>query len=329
MNSFQKLFGRAVERSVDGLILETHNLTKMYGSKTGCSDICLSIGKGQIFGFLGPNGAGKSTLVKMLVGLIFPTSGTATVLGRPLGALAARRKTGFLPENFRYQEWLTGEELLSFHASLYRMDREEKSKRIPVVLGQVGLEGKGKQKIGSLSKGMQQRIGLACALLPDPDLVFLDEPTSALDPLGRREVREIMLELRSRGKTVFLNSHLLSEVEMICDRVAIINQGRIMAAGTMEELLVKSVEVEMQVEGLTPPLMNELAALSRSFSVNGGVVSLTLGSREEIPALVAAVVRYGAQLFSLQTKHNSLEDLFVKLIQEGGDGYAGCSPADH
>lgn len=310
------------------MILETNNLTKMYGSKTGCSDICLAIDKGQIFGFLGPNGAGKSTLVKMLVGLLFPTSGTATVLGRPLGDLVARRKTGFLPENFRYQEWLTGEELLAFHASLYRLTAEEKRERIPAVLAQVGLDGKGKQKVGSYSKGMQQRIGLACALLPDPDLVFLDEPTSALDPLGRREVREIMLELRSRGKTVFLNSHLLSEVEMVCDQVAIINQGRIMAAGSMEELLVDTVEVEMQVEGITQPLLNELNNLGRSCSVNDGLVRLTLGAREEIPSLAAAVVRSGAHLFSLQTKHNSLEDLFVNLIQ-GGEVYAGSGAADH
>ena len=311
------------------MILETNNLTKMYGSKTGCTDICLAINKGQIFGFLGPNGAGKSTLVKMLVGLIFPTSGTALLLGRPLGNLEARRKTGFLPENFRYQEWLTGEELLTFHASLYQMDGAEKMRRIPAVLGQVGLGGKGKQRIGSYSKGMQQRLGLACALLPDPDLVFLDEPTSALDPLGRREVREIMLELRSRGKTVFLNSHLLSEVEMVCDRVAIINQGRIIAAGTMEELLVATVEVEMQVEGLTPPLLAELATLGTSFSVNGSIVKLTLGSREQIPSLAATVIRFSGRLFSLQTKHNSLEDMFVNLIQGGGKRYAGSGPTDH
>lgn len=310
------------------MILETNYLTKMYGSKTGCSDICLALDKGQIFGFLGPNGAGKSTLVKMLVGLLFPTSGTASILGRPLGDLEARRKMGFLPENFRYQEWLTGEELLSFHASLYKLAGEEKRRRIPYVLEQVGLAGKGNQKIGSYSKGMQQRLGLACALLPDPDLVFLDEPTSALDPLGRREVREIMLELRSRGKTVFLNSHLLSEVEMVCDRVAIINQGRILATGSMEELLVDTVDVEMQVEGLTPSLVNELESLSRSCCVNGALVSLTLGSREEIPSIAAAVVRSGAQLFSLQAKHNSLEDLFVSLIR-GGEGYDGSSAADH
>lgn len=145
-------------------------------------------------------------LVKMLVGLLKPTSGSAQILGQPLGIPETRRKIGFLPENFRYQPWLTGEELLAFHASLAGMSKAEKRERIPLVVRQVGLSGKETQRVGSYSKGMQQRIGLACALISDPDLIFLDEPSSALDPLGRREVRQIMLELRNRGKTVFLNS---------------------------------------------------------------------------------------------------------------------------
>lgn len=304
------------------MILETDNLTKMYGKKTGCSEVCLTLGEGKIFGLLGPNGAGKSTLVKMLVGLLFPTSGTAQILGRPLGDLGARRKIGFLPENFRYQDWLTGEELLSFHASLYGMDGAEKKRRIPAVLEQVGLKGKEKQKVGSYSKGMQQRVGLACALLPEPDLIFLDEPTSALDPLGRREVREIMVELREKGKTVFLNSHLLSEIEMICDRVAIINQGRIVAGGNLEELLASTVEVEMRVEGLTQQMLAEFSARCRSVAVDGQLVKLSLGDREEIPALAEAVVRNGGRLFSLESRHSSLEDLFIDLIRGGGEQHA-------
>lgn len=298
------------------MIIQTFNLTKVYGKKTGCSEISLSVEEGQIFGFLGPNGAGKSTLVKMLVGLLFPTSGNATILGRPLGDIAARRKIGFLPENFRFQDWLTGEELLSFHGSLYGMSSVEKDRRIPEVLEQVGLAGKEKQKISAYSKGMQQRIGLACALLPEPELLFLDEPTSALDPIGRREVREIMIDLRKKGKTVFLNSHLLSEVEITCDRVAIINKGKIAAEGTLDELLGSNVEVEMQVEGLTKQMLDELSARSKSLAVNGDLLKLYLGGRDEIPALAEVVVRHGGRLFSLETKHNSLEDLFVNLVQE-------------
>lgn len=306
------------EVNFEKMILEAKSLTKMYGKKVGCSEVNLSLAEGQIFGLLGPNGAGKSTLVKTLVGLLFPTSGTAQILGRPLGDLGARRKIGFLPENFRYQDWLTGEELLSFHASLYGMSGAGKRQRIPAVLEQVGLGGKEKQKVGSYSKGMQQRVGLACALLPDPDLIFLDEPTSALDPLGRREVREIMVELRKKGKTVFLNSHLLSEIEMICDRVAIINKGRIVAEGTLEKLLAKTVEVEMRVEGLTPQMLAELSARSRSVAVEGQLVKLSLSDREEIPALADVVVRNGGRLFSLESRHSSLEDLFIDLIQGGG-----------
>lgn len=306
------------EVNFEKMILEAESLTKMYGKKVGCSEVNLSLAEGQIFGLLGPNGAGKSTLVKTLVGLLFPTSGRAQILGRPLGDLGARRKIGFLPENFRYQDWLTGEELLSFHASLYGMSGAGKRQRIPAVLEQVGLGGKEKQKVGSYSKGMQQRVGLACALLPDPDLIFLDEPTSALDPLGRREVREIMVELRKKGKTVFLNSHLLSEIEMICDRVAIINKGKIVAEGTLEKLLAKTVEVEMRVEGLTPQMLAELSARSRSVAVEGQLVKLSLSDREEIPALADVVVRNGGRLFSLESRHSSLEDLFIDLIQGGG-----------
>ncbi|MFA4886151.1 MAG: ABC transporter ATP-binding protein [Desulfotomaculaceae bacterium] len=301
------------------MIIEIDNLTKMYGKKAGCWEINLSVRGGQIFGFLGPNGAGKSTLVKMLVGLLFPTSGTARILGKPLGNLEIRRKVGFLPENFRYQDWLTGEELLVFHASLYKMSRAEKALRVPAVLKLVGLGDKGKQKVGSYSKGMQQRVGLACALLPDPELIFLDEPTSALDPLGRREVRQIMLELRDRGKTVFLNSHLLSEIEMICDRVAIINKGRIVTEGALRELLAGAVEVEMQVEGLSPPMLDELSALCGSFKAEGSLIRLSLRNKGDIPALAEAVVRNGGKLFSLKSRQNSLEDLFIDLVKVGDE----------
>lgn len=311
------------------MIVETSNLTKMYGKKIGCSEICLSVGEGQIFGFLGPNGAGKSTLVKILVGLLFPTSGTAKILGRPLGDLEARRKTGFLPENFRYQDWLTGEELLSFHASLYGLSAQDKKSRIPAVLEQVGLSGKERQRVGTYSKGMQQRIGLACALLPDPELVFLDEPTSALDPLGRREVRQIILDLRRRGKTVFLNSHLLSEVEMICDQVAIIHKGRIISTGVLEEMLSGAVEVEVQVEAQTPQMLSEFSELSRKMTVDGSRIRLSLNDRKDVGSLAGIVVRNGGRLFSLKAVQGSLEDLFIDLIQEGGGNHhAGHNPTN-
>ncbi len=299
------------------MILETLDLTKMYGDKAGCLEVCLSLDEGQIFGLLGPNGAGKSTLVKMLVSLLSPTSGTARLFGRPLGDTDVRRRIGYLPENFNYQPWLTGEELLAFHASLCGMDRLLTAERIPEVLELVGLAGKGRQRVGTYSKGMRQRLGLACALLNDPDLVFLDEPTSALDPLGRREVREILLGLKRTGKSVFLNSHLLSEVEMVCDHVEIIDRGRIVKGGSLDSLLAGAATVRLEVEGLNPLILSELSRIGREPRVEGAAVTLTVEPRDAIPLLAEAVVRNGGRLLSLETKRGSLEDLYIDLIKGG------------
>ncbi|MCX7985292.1 MAG: ABC transporter ATP-binding protein, partial [Bacteroidetes bacterium] len=184
------------------MVIETENITKYYGQKLGCKDISISVREGEIFGFLGPNGAGKSTFIKIMTGLLFATSGKAAILGKPLNDVSIRQRIGFLPENFKYGEWMTGEDLLSFHASLYKLDKRKVKERIKEVLSLVKLTGHEKYKLGTYSKGMQQRLGLAGALLPDPDLLFLDEPTSALDPIGRKEVRDIMTDLKSRGKTI-------------------------------------------------------------------------------------------------------------------------------
>ncbi len=299
------------------LAIETINLTKHYGNKVGCADICLRVPRGQIFGFLGSNGAGKSTLVKTLMGLLFPTSGEAWLLGKPLGDIGVRRKIGFLPENFRYHDWLTCRQLLDFHASLYGMSNDEKKRRIPQVIKQVGLSGHERQKIRTYSKGMQQRAGLACALLPDPDLLFLDEPTSALDPLGRRDVREILVELRAGGKTIFLNSHLLSEVEMICDTVAFIRQGTVIRQGTLDELRSAEINVEMRLEGLTEQIRGALAGLTLSLYIEGDTVLANVSKDEDIPLLAEAVILGGGRLYELNRKRSSLEEMFISMAQEG------------
>lgn len=293
----------------------TENLTKFYGRRAGCADINIVVAEGEIFGFLGPNGAGKSTLVKTLVGLLRPSSGRAWLLGRPLGDVAVRRRIGYLPENFRYHDWLTGAELLSLHGALCGLPARETRRRIPEVLDLVGLTGREGQKIRNYSKGMQQRLGVACALIGDPDLLFLDEPTSALDPLGRRDMRELMLKLRARGKTIFLNSHLLSEVEMICDTVAIINKGEIVAQGALSELLAPGVEIEMEVEGLTPALETALAAGGRTVRKSGKTLRVTVQNRREIPQLARLVVEHGAALYRLESVQRSLENLFVDVIE--------------
>jgi len=300
------------------MIIETDRLSKSYGKTVGCEEICLSVSEGQIFGFLGPNGAGKSTLIKMLVGLIHASSGKANILGQPLGDLEARKRLGFLPENFKYQDFLTGRELLDFHGSLCKMPSDQRRKRIPEVLRLLKLDEGEDQRIKAYSKGMQQRLGIACALLGNPDLLFLDEPTSALDPIGRREVREILLDLRRQGKTVFLNSHLLSEVEMICDEVAIINKGRIIAGGKLSDLLAHGIEVDLQVGNLTGEIEEELAKIGRIVLAEGSSISVAVASMEDVPRLAKAVVQTGGELYELNIKQHSLEDLFVELVQ--GDG---------
>lgn len=310
------------------MVIKIDGLTKWYGDKLGCQDICLSVSEGQVFGFLGHNGAGKSTLVKMLVGLIYPTSGQAEILGRPLGSLEIKRKIGFLPELFRYQDWLTGYQLLSFHAELYKLPKAAWPTRVREVLNLVRLEGHEHYKIKTYSKGMQQRLGLASALLPDPDLLILDEPTSAMDPLGRKEVRDLILKLKAAGKTIFLNSHLLSEVEVVCDHVALIKKGRIIADGTIDQLRAGTVEVEMQVGSYNDRIHEAITQKGFPVWSEGGRVMVTLRSKEQIPFLAEAVVNNGGSLYQLTPLHNSLETLFLELMGEGGDEVANHNKTD-
>lgn len=299
-------------------IIETENLSKSYKEKHAVDSVSLRVEKGQIYGFLGPNGAGKSTCIKMLIGLIFPTSGKGQVLGRPLGDVRARAKLGYLPELFRFQEWMTGEDLLNFHTSLFRLKRDPG--RNAQVLRRVGLSGQEKYKVGSYSKGMQQRIGLACALLPDPELLFLDEPTSALDPIGRKEVRDIIVALQKEGTTVFLNSHLLSEVEAVSDHITIINKGVVVKSGAIQELLMAKISLKVACS----PVSDELfAALKQQFDAKlapqtpEGLLSFALKDREDIQEIASALVSGGARLYELTPRHETLESVFLHVVGEG------------
>lgn len=309
-------------------MIKIDRLTKWYGSKLGCQDICLSVSRGEVFGFLGHNGAGKSTLVKMLVGLIVPTSGQAEILGKPLGDIEVNKRVGFLPETFRFQDWLTGYQLLNFQASLYKMPDRTRRDRIDEILGLVRLAGHENYKIRTYSKGMQQRLGLAAALLPDPDLLVLDEPTSAMDPLGRKEVRDIILKLKGQGKTVFLNSHLLSEVEVVCDRVALIKRGRIIASGGINELKEGNIEVEMKIGNFSEVIQQALKETEIPVWWEKDRVLATVRDREQIPLLAETVIRNGGSLYRLTTLDNSLENLFLSLMQEGGDEIVNNCRAD-
>ncbi len=309
-----------------GPAIVTHQLTRRFGSTVGCDGISLSVPRGGVFSLLGCNGAGKSTFIKMLLGLIRPTSGSASVLGCDPGEIGVRRYIGFLPETFRYPDWATGVEVLQLHAALADVPPARRRGRIATVLDLVGLGADGRRLAGGYSKGMQQRLGLACALLADPPLVFLDEPTSALDPLGRRQVREILAELRAQGKTVFLNSHLLSEVEMVSDRVAVIRRGRLVAAGTLGELLNTHLEAEVLIRADDDAAYQAVCSAGTLLGrdpAGAGLVRVRLGlaRREDAPTVAAAVVRAGGMLFGLNVRARTLEDVFIELV-------AGAGPAE-
>jgi ABC-2 type transport system ATP-binding protein len=265
-----------------------------------------------VFGFLGPNGAGKTTSLKMLLGLIRPTSGTATLLGAPLGDRRTRARIGFLPEHFRFQEWLTGREMLRFHGRLYGMRGARLAARVEDLLAKVHLLEAGGEKLRNYSKGMLQRVGLAQALLNDPALVFLDEPTSGLDPLGRLLVRDLIHELRAAGTAVFLNSHLLGEVEATCDRVAFIKQGRTVHEARLGGLAELVVRLELGATGAD--LLEGIARFGDVVSVNGRHVTLRAASEAALPELSRWLVARGADLYRLEASRPSLEQLFVQVM---------------
>ena len=298
--------------------VEAQGLRKVYNRKAAVEDLSLTVGRGEVFGFLGPNGAGKTTSLKMLLGLVVPTSGTGRLLGKPLGEPEARRQVGFLPEHFRFHEWLKAAEFLHFHGRLYGMEEGRRDKKVREALTIVGLSDCAGQRLSTFSKGMLQRIGIAQALLNDPELVFLDEPTSGLDPLGRRQVRDIILAVRERGVTVFLNSHLLSEAERVCDRVAIINKGSVVRQGALSELLSGDLEVDLRLANLTPELLEALGRLSSQVKTDGSVVTVRVAREETIPLLAEAAVQGGGRLLALTPRRSSLEDYFVQVIEGSG-----------
>ncbi len=300
------------------LAIETQNLSKTYKHFTAVRHLNLAVPQGEVFGFLGPNGAGKTTTIMMLLGNIRPTNGTAMLLGKPVGDVQTRRKVGFLPEKFQFHEFLTATEFLHLHGKLNGMSREQRNRRIPLVLARVGLADRANSRIREFSKGMQQRVGLAQAILHEPDVVILDEPTSALDPIGRRDVRDIVMELRGQGKTVLLNSHLLSEIEMTCDRVAIIKRGEVAAQGTMDELLGFASSVEIEVRDMNDAAMNAVRQIASKLKI--GRVPITrftawVRAEEDVPELARALVQNGAKLLALVPQRETLEQLFVRIIE--------------
>jgi ABC-2 type transport system ATP-binding protein len=306
--------------------IETHGLRKAYGSVVALDALDISVAAGEVFGFLGPNGAGKTTAVKLLLGLTRPSGGGGTVLGRPLGDRDARRRIGYLPELFRYQAWLTAREVLHLHASLAGLPTSRRRPEVDRVLALVGLAGRDRDRTGGFSKGMQQRLGLAAALLGDPALVILDEPTSALDPVGRDDVRAIIREARDRGSAVLLNSHLLGEVERLCDRVAIVNRGRVIAAGSLAELLGEQA-VRLRITGLPAEGLAALAGFGSVSSDDEGWLVVRPVDPERIPDLVATVVGAGGRVHGVDPARRSLEALFLGLVRDGETAPTDEGPA--
>ncbi len=300
------------------LAIDARGLRKEFGETVAVADLTLQVKRGEVFGFLGPNGAGKTTSVKMLLGLTSPTAGQASVLGAPLRDRRARAKVGFLPEHFRFHEWLTATEFLDLHGRLYGMSAAERKQVIPDLLELVGLTEQAGRKLAAFSKGMLQRIGLAQALLNSPDLVFLDEPTSGLDPMGRRLVRNIVTGLRSEGTSVFLNSHFLSEIELTCDRVAFVRRGTILRVTSLEELQQESVYVRLRVGEPTPALLEGLAQFGSAASLDekSGQISLNLSDESALPRLASWLVQAGHNLYELSPQHMTLEEHFLRIIGE-------------
>ena len=296
--------------------IEAVGLRKVYGrNKVAVDHLTLTVPRGEVFGYLGPNGAGKTTSVKMLLGLVTPTAGAARLLGRPLGDVEAKRRIGFLPEQFRFHEWLKAGEFLDFHGQLYGMPAAERRRRIPQVLHLVGLEERTNDRLRTFSKGMLQRVGLAQALINNPELVFLDEPTSALDPLGRRDVRDLIRMLKAQGVTVFLNSHLLTEVEWVCDRVAIVTRGRVARLDTLDGLLHEDLSVDLTLGPYDRTVLARLERLCAIGSVEEGMITIMVGHQEEIPPVVDLLVAAGVRVYGVTPRRRSLEDVFISVVE--------------
>jgi ABC-2 type transport system ATP-binding protein len=288
-------------------------LSKRFGDTVAVDSLSMTVDRGEVFGFLGPNGAGKTTVVKLLLGLARPTGGEALVLGAPLGDRETRRQIGYLPELFRYQPLLTAGEVLRLHCRLLALPRstwEEEARRALVTVDLLERAG---DRVGTFSKGMQQRLGLGVSLLGNPALVVLDEPTSALDPVGRHDVRAIIRGLRDRGSTVFLNTHLLEEAEHVCDRVAVIDKGRVLATGSLDELLGRHSRVRLRVGGLTG---NWRSALSKFGEWHHEDEWLTVDGIDpsRIADLVGELVALGGRVQAVIPEHQSLEARFLELL---------------
>ena len=295
--------------------IETAALRREFGRNVAVAGLSLAVPRGEVFGFLGPNGAGKTTSLKLLLGLVAPTSGAGTVLGAPLGNTEVRKRVGFLPEHFRFHDCLNARELLHFHGRLLGLPKRGLDTHIESLLLRVGLEDAAHRPLRTYSKGMTQRAGLAQAIMGSPELVFLDEPTSGLDPLGRLLVRDVIEELRANGASVFLNSHLLGEVEATCDRVAFVKNGLVLHELELDNA-TGTLDVELRVGQVDDALLEGLAAFGTGVTRDETLVRMHANSESMLPELARWLVGRGVALYELRCGRKTLEEWFVEIMGE-------------
>lgn len=298
------------------LAIETFQLTKTFsrGKITALDEVSLSVETGTIFGLLGPNGAGKTSLVKILLGILFPTSGSANILGKPVNTIAIKEKIGYLPENHRYPEFLSGGAVLDYYARLAGVNKATRNRNKAELLKLVEMEKWQQTKVRKYSKGMMQRLGLAQAMINQPEVLFLDEPTDGVDPIGRKKIRDVLLRLRDSGKTIFLNSHLLSEVEMICDKVAILDKGRLLRIGTVEEFTSPSKTYRFTTSEVSDKVANEIKSLSLEMQRQNGYLQITVANQKNLNAIIDRLRENQIDINSVIPHKQSLEDSFIEIL---------------
>lgn len=305
------------------LAIDLHHVEKVYKGKVrALQGIEMQVHRGEVFGLLGPNGAGKSTLVKIMMTVVRPTRAQGTMLGEPLGRKATLARVGYLPEHHRLPQYLTGAQVLDHYGALARVPKAQRKQRTPELLDLVGMGDWADRKVSTYSKGMQQRIGLAQALMNDPDLIVLDEPTDGVDPVGRREIRDVLVKLKQQNKTVFLNSHLLSELEMVCDRVAILVQGKVAQQGSIDDLTEHSRRYEVVIEGDAPAWAADDDAVTVEPRDGRSVLILTGTETGPVQPLVDRLRGDGRVIVRITPVRESLEDLFMRAVTDPTTGRA-------
>ncbi|MCZ6851684.1 MAG: ABC transporter ATP-binding protein [Planctomycetota bacterium] len=312
-------------------VIDLHHVEKIYRGKVhALRGVEMQVHRGEIFGLLGPNGAGKSTLVKIMMTVVRPTRISGTLLGRPVGHKPTLRRVGYLPEDHRFPRYLTGRQALEFYAALAKVDRRTRKRRAAELLATVGMSDWADKKVSTYSKGMMQRVGLAQALVNDPQLVLLDEPTDGVDPVGRREIRDVLVELRRRGTTIFLNSHLLSELEMVCDRVAILVQGKVVMQGTIDDLTSQSRRYEITIQGAAPDWAQGDPSIRVEVLSDGQSKLIVQGSDPGPMQPILGRLRGESRIIcAMEPVRETLEDLFMRAVTDPATGQVlapGASP---